>query len=112
MGRSSLSALTSLRARIGASVSFRPSAVTRSSRNLTLFCSSSWPPWADATVAPPPTQAAAEEAKPAAPGGEEKVEPTVEELAGRLDICARDGIFFLDASVGPAGTVGGYDRDG
>jgi tRNA-binding EMAP/Myf-like protein len=88
---SSPSALTSLRARTGASVSFlasppSPSAAARSSRKLALFCSSSSPPPVDAAVEPPPTQDAAEETKPAAPGGEEKAEPTVEELAGLLDI--------------------------
>ncbi|KAG2571103.1 tyrosine--tRNA ligase, cytoplasmic-like [Panicum virgatum] len=87
---SSPSALALVRPRAGA-VSFwapaqPPSAAARSSRNLALFCSSSTPSPTDAAVAPPPPQAAAEEAKPSAPGGDEKAEPTVEELAGLLDI--------------------------
>ncbi|KAF8702173.1 hypothetical protein HU200_033064 [Digitaria exilis] len=77
---SSPSTLTLVRARAGA-VAFlaptpSPSAAPRSSRNLALFCSSSTP-------AP---QAAVEETKQPAPGGDEKTEPTVEELAGLLDI--------------------------
>ncbi|RLM73274.1 multisynthetase complex auxiliary component p43 [Panicum miliaceum] len=79
-----------VRARAGA-VSFlapppSPSAAARSSRNLALFCSSSTPSPTEAAVAPPPPQAAVEETKPPAPGGDEKAEPTVEELAGLLDI--------------------------
>jgi hypothetical protein len=85
-----------------------PSAAARSSQNLTLFCSSSLPPQADATVVPPPTQTAAEEAKLAAPSGEEKAEPTVEELAGRLDIHAGEGIFSRGEG-GPSG-YGGWVR--
>ncbi|CAN6270687.1 unnamed protein product [Urochloa humidicola] len=84
------STLASARTRAGA-VSFLPppppAAAARSSRNLALFCASSSPSPTDAAVA---QQAAVEEeAKPApapAPAGEEKVEPTVEELAGLLDI--------------------------
>ncbi|CAO2041892.1 unnamed protein product [Urochloa humidicola] len=84
---SSPSTLTYVRARAGA-VSFLapppPAVAARSSRNLVLFCASSSPSPTDAAVVAPP--AAVEEAKPAAPGGEEKAEPTVEELAGLLDI--------------------------
>ncbi|CAL5033971.1 unnamed protein product [Urochloa decumbens] len=85
---SSPSTLTSVRARAGAAVSFLAPppplpAAARSSRNLALFCSSSPPPQTEAAVAP---LAPVEEAKPAAPSGEEKAEPTVEELAGLLDI--------------------------
>jgi aminoacyl tRNA synthase complex-interacting multifunctional protein 1 len=87
---SSPSTLALVKARAGA-VSFlapapSPSAAARSSRNLALFCSSSTPSQTDAGVAPPPPQAAVEETKPPAPGGDEKAEPTVEELAGLLDI--------------------------
>ncbi|CAL5028327.1 unnamed protein product [Urochloa decumbens] len=76
---SSPSTLGSVRARAG--VSFlapptSPAAVARSSRNLALFCTSSPSPQTEAAVAAPA----------AASGGEEKAEPTVEELAGLLDI--------------------------
>ncbi|CAN6227587.1 unnamed protein product [Urochloa humidicola] len=77
--------LASARARAGAgAVSFLPPPpppAARSSRNLALFCTSSSPSPTDAAAAAAP--AVVEEAKP---GGEEKAEPTVEELAGLLDI--------------------------
>ncbi|CAD6264061.1 unnamed protein product [Miscanthus lutarioriparius] len=89
---SSPSPLTLARPRAGA-VSFlaaRPSPATapRSGRNLALFCSLSPTSLSltEASVAPPPSQDGVEETKPPVPGGDEKAEPTVEELVGLLDV--------------------------
>ncbi|WVZ84491.1 hypothetical protein U9M48_031520 [Paspalum notatum var. saurae] len=89
---SSSSPLTFARAHVGA-ISFLArsplsAAPPRSARNLALFCypSSASPSPTEAAVAPSLPQAAAEETKPPVPSGDEKAEPTVEELAGLLDI--------------------------
>lgn len=60
----------------------------RSDRNLALFCSSSSasPLPTEVSVAPSPPQAAAEETKPPVPSVDENAGPTIEELAGLLDI--------------------------
>nr|ACF87412.1 unknown [Zea mays] len=86
------SPLTLSRPRAGA-VSFlaaqpSPATAPRSGRNLALFCSLSptSPSLTEAAVALPPPKAAVEETKPPVPSGDEKGEPTVEELAGLLDV--------------------------
>lgn len=89
---SSPSPLTLARPRAGA-VSFlaaRPSPATapRSGRNLALFCSLTPTSLSltEVSVAPPPPQDAVDETKHPVPGGDEKAEPTVEELVGLLDV--------------------------